>query len=78
VYVFTLKWVTVIIDNIKLFLIYNKIYITVPAIAKHMQAGHNWPPARRAYAPEGMLEYWNVGVMGFGEDVLLITSILTR
>ena len=27
---------------------------------------HNWPPARRAYAPEGMLEYWNNGVMGPG------------
>jgi hypothetical protein len=31
-------------------------------------AGHNWPPARRAYAPEGMLEYWNNGTMGKKTD----------
>jgi hypothetical protein len=23
-----------------------------------------WPPARRAYAPEGMMECWNNGRMG--------------
>ena len=23
----------------------------------------NWPPARRAYAPEGMMECWNIGIM---------------
>ena len=27
----------------------------------------NWPPARGAYAPEGMLEYWNYGIMGPGK-----------
>jgi len=53
---------TVIIDNFYLFLIYDVTYVTAPAIAKHMRAGHNWPPARRAYAPEGMLEYWNDGL----------------
>ena len=51
----------VIIDNFYLFLIYVIGYVTPPAIAKHMRAGHNW----------------NVGIMGFGEDGLLITSILT-
>jgi len=25
---------------------------------------HNWPPAPRAYAPEGILEYWNTGMLG--------------
>ena len=26
----------------------------------------NWPPARTAYAPEGMMECWNNGTMGSG------------
>jgi hypothetical protein len=30
-----------------------------------VRSAHNWPPACRAYAPEGMLEYWNDGKMGF-------------
>jgi len=25
----------------------------------------HWHPARRSYAPEGMMEFWNMGMMGF-------------
>jgi hypothetical protein len=28
--------------------------------------GPNWPPARRAYALEGMVECWNIGILGLG------------
>ncbi len=30
------------------------------------QVAHNWPPARNAYAPEGIMEYWNDGIMKQG------------
>ena len=29
-----------------------------------IRSAHNWPPAHRAYAPEGILECWNNGMMG--------------
>ena len=30
-----------------------------PFISTLVLFAHNWPPACNAYAPEGMLEYWN-------------------
>jgi hypothetical protein len=31
---------------------------------KLVRFAHNWPPVRWAYAPEGMMEYWNIGFFG--------------
>jgi hypothetical protein len=29
-----------------------------------MRLRNNWPPAQRADDPEGIMEYWNNGIMG--------------
>ncbi|MDH3885953.1 MAG: hypothetical protein OET63_17165, partial [Desulfobacterales bacterium] len=29
---------------------------------------HTWPPARKAYAPEGIMEQWNDGIMGYSRN----------
>lgn len=29
-----------------------------------VRLAHNWPPARRAFALEGMVEQWSNGIMG--------------
>ena len=55
------------------------VHFTLPATAMHERAGYNWPPARRAYAPEGMLEYWNTGILGSGKMVSwVIVKFLLR
>ena len=55
--------------NLKLYRYHNvpKLSICFHKVkAKLVRFVHNWPPARRSYAPEGMMEQWNSGIMGSG------------
>ncbi len=44
---------------------------------KLVRFAHNWPPARRAYAPEGMMEQWNGGMVGLKEFLIIQISLFS-